>query len=325
MVLAFAFMQSLSSANAATIAVLDFQSWGASQADTESTTEGIRAALLTEGRLVALPGSDIAAGVSAATETELRAGREHASEARRLYLAGDFPGAISAATEAVSEHAAALSQVGRRAEVADAWFTLGAACAKSGLGSNAADAFAHVARLYPGYLEERATNVPTAVRTLLATAEAEAGHPQLERAEVGEVFEALDVDWVVTGSLDEVGGIEVQVWGPDEDDVKLTAALHDYILGSSEHSDTWRAIAIEIGKRAIVSDPRASGADRAQTDDEPTAEARRGDSALTNRWWFWTGAAAVIGGGVLVGYAIWEPAPVTVAGPDTWSVRISGL
>ncbi|MSP54979.1 MAG: hypothetical protein EXR69_05150 [Myxococcales bacterium] len=344
MTLAFALLHSLSAANAATVAVLDFHSWGASQAETESTTEGVRAALLTEGRLVALPGSDIAAGVSATTETELRAARGHASEARRLYLAGDLQGAISAATAAVSEHTAALSQVGRRPELADAWFTLGAACSKSGLSSTAADAFEHVAQLYPRYLKERAANVSPPARALIAAAEAATGQSQVDRTDVAEVLHALDVDWVVTGSLDEGGGIEVQVWGPGggqggkggeggdgDQDVKLIAALHDYNLGSSDPTDTWRAIAAEIGKRTAASGPARADPggtpDRAvvRSHDEPTAAARRSVDLPARRWWFWTGAAAVVGGGVLVGYALWEPAPAIVAGPDTWSVRIDGL
>ncbi len=322
-------LAALNPAAAATVAVLDFESWGASQADAETATEGLRSAILTAGFLDALPGSDIADGVSAETEGDLRAARDHAAEARRLYLSGDYPGAISAATQAVSEHANALSQVGRREEVADAWYTLGAACAKSQLTSNAADAFMHVAKLDPRYLEERATNVPSAVRPLLAAAEAAAGRPQLTHAEILQVRDALKVDWVVTGSIDDGGALEVQLWGAGGEDVKLYADFHGYSVGLPAPSidDAYNSLATDIVRKAVIAPASVSARDDEPTDERTTQPTPRPakKAGLSHEWWFWTGAVAVVGGGVAVGYAVWEPAPVQVPGPDTWSVTISGL
>ena len=315
------------SASAATVAVLDFQSWGASEADAQSATEALRGALLTAGRLDSLPGSDIAAGVSASNEPALRAARDHAAEARRLYLSGDFPGAISAATEAVSEHADALSQIGRRPEVADAWYTLGVACARSGLAANASDAFMHVARLYPRYLEERATNVPAGARTMLADAEAAVDQPQLSRVEIGEARAALHVDWIVTGSLDADGALEVQLWGPDPDDAAMELDLRGFhvTLPPPDVDETWSTLASRLATKALaLANPAAPvvhappATEAADPEDEPAAA----DDRLTRHWWFWAGAGAAVGAGALIGYAVWEPPPVDVAGPDTWSVRV---
>ena len=158
-------------AGAATVAVVDFEAWGVTHDDADLATEGVRSALLAAGKLDSLAGSDISDGVSAAAEGELRSARSHAAEARRLYLSGDYGGAVSAASLAVEEHLAAHSNVGRRAELADAWYILGVANLQRQQRLDASEAFLHVGALYPHYLEERATNVPPDARPLLAAAQ----------------------------------------------------------------------------------------------------------------------------------------------------------
>ena len=290
----------LTLARAESIAVVDFYAWDVSSDDATRATDGVRTALLEAGDLDPLPGSDIADGVSAAAESELRAARGHAAEARRAYLQKDDATAISTASAAIAEHDVALSHVGRRAEFADAWFLLGLACTRIGLTDDAQDAFAHVAALYPRYLEERAVDTPAAARTLLEAAQADAAHTRLSRQEVDQVRDALDVDWVVTGSLDAEGNLLAQVWGADADDVRLYAEVRSSVGAgpAPDMSPAYASIAAEIVRRAVVKVA-------AQVEPEPEEEQRekqvvRSDT-LTKQWWFWTAAAAVVGGGGSLG------------------------
>ncbi len=313
--------------SAATVAVVDFQAWGVSHDDADLATEGVRAALLSAGVLDSLPGSDISDGVSASTESDLRSARAHAAEARRLYLSGDYAGAVSAASEAVQEHATALSDVGRRPEFADAWYTLGVANVKLQRNIDASDAFLHVGALYPHYLEERATNVPPAATALLSAAQREAARPQIDAEEIARVRSLLRVDWVVTGAVTEEGEIVAQVWGPGTSgEVRVRAELKGYFLPVPvpEISDVYGRIAADIGRKAVLVQSVAVQADVDQPagEDEPAAPRRR---PITSQWWFWAGAGAIAGGGVLVGYSLWQPDPVQVPGEDTWSVEVTGF
>lgn len=312
-------------AHAATVAVVDFQAWGVGHDDAEFATEGVRSALLNAGVLDSLPGSDISDGVSASTESELRAARAHAAEARRLYLSGDFEGAVTAASQAVEEHATALSDVGRRPELADAWYTLGVANVKLQRNIEASEAFLHVGALYPGYLEERASNPPAAAKPLLAAAQREAGRSQLRADEIAQVRSLLHVDWIVTGAVTEEGELVVQIWGPaSSDGVRVYADLKGYFLPVPvpEQSDVFVTVAADIGRRAVLPDVVVAASEEERVEASPSGPRRH---AVTSQWWFWAGAGAVAGGGALVGYAFWEPAPVQVPGDDTWSVKVTGF
>lgn len=310
-------------AHAASVAVVDFEAWGVTHDDADLATEGVRSALLAAGKLDSLAGSDISDGVSAAAEGELRSARSHAAEARRLYLSGDYDGAVTAASLAVEEHTAAHSNVGRRAELADAWYILGVANLQRQQRLDASEAFLHVGALYPHYLEERATNVPVAARPLLAAAQREAERKELLPSEVAEVRDLLHVDWVVTGAVTEDGEIVARLWGPESTGgVRPYADLKGYFLPVPvpEVNDVYARLATEIGKRAVA--PVSAGEAEEPREEAGTAGRRQ---PLVRQWWFWAGTGAVVGGGALVGYALWEPAPVEVPGDPTWSVTVSGV
>ena len=336
-------LASLNSALAASVAVVDFQALGVAYGDGVYAAEGVRTAILMAGDLELLSGSDVAAGVSASVESDLRSAREHAGEARRLYLLGDYDGSVAVAGEAVREHRAAFSQIGRRPELADAWYILGVASVKSGLMTDAAAAFSEVIALYPDYLTARASNVPGTARVMLEAAAQEApGVDALTGEQITQVRAALRVDWVVTGSVDPGGEIVARLWGAGSDGpgasgpVRLYAEVQgNYVpVPVPEVSDVYATIASAIARAAMVpiqsvADPVAdaaagTGQDFAlapvSADDEPMRE-----RDLTQKWWFWTSAAGLIGGGALVGYALWEPPAYVIPGPDTWSVRIDGL
>jgi len=321
------FLAYLKSAMAASVAVVDFQSFGVSYDDSIYATEGVRTAILMSGDLELLSGSDVAAGVSASVEADLRAAREHAADARRLYLVEDYDGAVQAANVAVQEHRAAFSQIGRRPELADAWYTLGLACIKTGLTTDAAAAFAEVIALYPDYLSSRASNVPGSARAMMEeAAQSSPGPSRISAEQVAQVRSALNVDWVVTGSVDAGGELVARLWGPDDADA---ARIYTEVSGNfvpvpvPETSEVYDTIAASIARAAVVK----AVVPAAEPEPAPVAvvEAAPRQTGLTQKWWFWTGAAALAGGGALVGYALWEPAPYVIPGPDTWSVRIDGL
>ena len=335
-------LASLNSALAASVAVVDFQALGVAYGDGVYAAEGVRTAILMAGDLELLSGSDVAAGVSASVESDLRSAREHAGEARRLYLLGDYDGSVAVAGEAVREHRAAFSQIGRGPELADAWYILGVASVKSGLMTDAAAAFSEVIALYPDYLTARASNVPGTARVMLEEAAQEApGMDALTGEQITQVRAALRVDWVVTGSVDSGGEIVARLWGAGSDGpaasgpVRLYAEVQgNYVpVPVPEESDVYATIASAIARAAMapvqpvadaVADAAAGTGQDApapvSADDEPMQE-----RALTQKWWFWTSAAGLIGGGALVGYALWEPPAYVIPGPDTWSVRIDGL
>ena len=224
---------------------------------------------------------------------------------------------------AVEEHTAAHSNVGRRAELADAWYILGVANLQRQQRLDASEAFLHVGALYPHYLEERATNVPVAARPLLAAAQREAERKELLPSEVAEVRDLLHVDWVVTGAVTEDGEIVARLWGPESTGgVRPYADLKGYFLPVPvpEVNDVYARLATEIGKRAVA--PVSAGEAEEPREEAGTAGRRQ---PLVRQWWFWAGTGAGVGGGALVGYALWEPAPVEVPGDPTWSVTVSGV
>ena len=317
----------LNSAMAASVAVVDFQSVGVSYEDGVYATEGVRTAFLMAGDLELLSGSDVAAGVSASVEADLRAAREHAGDARRLYLVEDYDGAVLAANQAVQEHRAAFSQIGRRPELADAWYILGLACVKTGLTTDAAAAFSEVVALYPDYLESRANNVPGTARAMLEeAAQRSTGGSRVTEEQVAQVRSALHVDWVVTGSIDAGGELVARLWGPaDEGAVRIYSEVSGNFVPVPvpETSEVYETVAAAVARAAVVKvTPQEAPPERsAVASDEAASE----ETAVTQKWWFWTGAAALVGGGALVGYALWEPAPYVIPGPDTWSVRVDGL
>lgn len=277
---------------AASIAVVDLEGPLPHEV-TVAASEALREAFLTDGRLSSVSGLDIADGVSAQDEAALREGRDAAAEARRLWLGGDPEAALPRAEAAVSAHVQALSHVGRRAELADAWFLVGVCNAELGATSEAQAAFSRVLTLVPDYAQTRATRVGGVALEALSSARPDGW--VLEEAVLARVRARLGVDWVLSGRLNEDGELTLMLTGEGG------ASLISGSLGAPQ---------------TVVA---RTFAQTLATADEP---AEVGPRRLTERWWFWTGTAAVLGGAGALGYALWEPAPVEVQGPDTYSVRV---
>jgi len=206
-------------ASAATVAVLDFESYGLSFSDAQTVTQGVRDAFLEGGTLDPLSGSDIADGVSKGADDTLRQARELVSEGRRLYTAGDPSAALAPLAEAIRLHDTAFSDVGRRPELADATFLRGLCLLKAGQASAAKTAFAAAAALVPGYAKERGTRMSADAASLLAAAEdtvAKGTRATRDPGEVARIGEILAVDYVVTGWVSGGGEVSARMYASGE-------------------------------------------------------------------------------------------------------------
>lgn len=320
----------LGRAHAASVAVVDFQPDGVEYADAVTVSEGVRSALLQAGTLDLLWGDDVADGVAASAESELRAARAHVDEARRLYAMGDWEAAATAAGAAVVEHESAHARVGRRGELADAYYLLGAASMELQNAAAVDGAFARLAELYPGYVAERAPQASAAVRARVADAEDVAVVDRLPRADVAFVRDALRADWVVTGSVDASGEVVARVWGAASEpgDARLVAEVHgEFVpIPAPERSDAYARVARKVVDTvAAAPTARVEPFVREPVEDAPAERERAAAPEGRRRAWVWAGAAALLGAGGLVTWAVWEPAAVPVPGADTWSVQVEGL
>jgi hypothetical protein len=354
----------VSLASAATVAVLDFDGQGVSFTDAETVTQGVRDAFLGEGALDPLSGSDIADGVSKGQDDALRRARDLVAEGRRRYSSGDAAGALAPLTEAIGLHQAAFSDVGRRPELADADFLLGLCLLKAGRSTDAHDRFAEAVALVPHYAQERGTKMSDTAAGLLAEAEqAWAAGPRHTRsaAEAGRIGDALNVDYVVTGSVDGQGAVSARMYGDGRLVAEVKGTLEELppLPVDGAYSDLARRLAQtgHVGGAATAAvavgddggddagedldadpvetpdfgegDSHGDAPARHAADKPTSSKIRAGGSVryeqgpITQRWWFWTGAVLVAGGGgVGLWYALSEPPTEVVQDPDVWSVTV---
>lgn len=329
-------------ASAATVAVLDFDGYGVAFSDAQVATQGVRDAFLEGGRLDPLSGSDIADGVSKGQDAALARARDLVAEARRLHAAGDASGAIGPLAEALGLHEAALSDVGRRPELADATFLYGACLLKIGRSSDARARFAEAAALVPSYARERGTRMSTEAAGMLAAAEDTlAKGPRKARpvAEIARIGEALSVDYVVTGWVTGDGALAARLYAGDtllaEAKTMLEERPPQAVDGAYSAlvqrlvEDGLSAPVVAEATEAIDPEEEAAldeevelpdfgegdegdeGGDRSARAEEParsgkvkitTKGAIRTKTPLVERWWFWTAIVGAAGGGT---FGLW--------------------
>lgn len=344
-------------ASAATVAVIDFDGYGVSFEDAQTATQGVRDAFLEGGALDPLSGSDIADGVAKGADADLRHARELVAEARGRYRSGDASGALTLLTEALEMHRRALSDVGRRPELADAHYLLGLCLIKVGRASDARAHMVEATWLFPRYAKDRASDVPAAAAEMLAAAEA-ARTPRRARTtdQVATIAAGLAVDFVVTGSIEADGRVRTRLYAAERLVDEATATLSE--LPVLPIDDAYGVIARELAgavgaapepvlgpvpAAAAISEEEAEDLDREASGDPapPTvvaeesgprtgktrirdAGAMRYDHPVTETWWFWTAVVVVAsGGGAALGVALYEPPVETVVVPDTWSVSVA--
>ena len=348
----------IAAAAAATVAVLDFDGYGVPHPDAQTLTEQVRDAFLAEGLLDPLSGSDIADLAARGQESTLRKAREALAQGRARLAASDPPGAVAALRQAVELHRAARSDVGRRSEIADAWWLLGLALLRAGLDADADAAFAGAAQQYPGYVERRASEKPADAVARFARAEAalDAGAPRAPEADdIGRLGAAMSTDYVVTGFVRADGKVKARIWqdGVVVGEGAVTLATMPPDVVDPAYADLARALAGAAAGDAPAAEPPSDLVEATEPVPEPlepaaseagpqgaaldtpkpsisrpstikgTKPAPRADGAVTDRWWFWTVLAALTtGAGVGIGVALYEPAPIVEELPDAWALTV---
>jgi hypothetical protein len=317
-------------AHAASVAVLDFDGYGVSRDEALAASEALRERFLAEGLLDPLSGSDIAGGVSRGQDTALRRARELVGAARSALDGGDTEGAVALLDEAIALHERAWSDVGRRAELADARWLCALALLKAGRATEARAHAAEAVFLHPRYGRDRASQATGLAAELLRDAEAEVARaPRRVRpaADLADIGETLEVDFVVAGWLADDGRVRARLYAGPRLLGEATATLDQ--LPPLREDPAWTSLALELGGAAgavpVVEPEDAPDLDEepARATDDPVARKPAG-TRVTDQWWFWTGAFLAVGGaGTLVGYALWEPPVEVVDAPDTWTVRVA--
>ena len=334
-------------ASAATVAVLDFDGYGVSFTDAQTVTQGVRDAFLGGGALDPLSGSDIADGVSRGQDADLRRARELVAEARRQYAAGKSSDALGPVEEAIELHRTALSDVGRRPELADA-IVLDALCLlKAGRKDEARARFGDAVALVPHYVEERGTRMPTDAAALLTAAEdAQArGAKKARTAEqIGHIAEALQVDFVVTGWLNGAGNVTARLYDHEGMLVEASVELNDrppLPIDAAYNDLAGRLAAGSHGSPAEPEEPEVEEPDPKlpppdfEEGDPPPSDGKvrptkirttgtmHYDRPVYERWWFWTGIVGVAGGGAFgIWYALSEPPVEYQEEPNSWALTV---
>ena len=302
---------------AASVAVVDFDGYGVSTEDARIVSEDLRVALLARGVLDPLSGEDMADGASRGQDAALRRARELVAEGRRAMAAEDPDAAVAAVEEALALHATARSAVGHREELADAWVLFGSGLLELGRGGEAYGAFTEAVGVYPGYAAARGSGVSPGVAELLRAADAaraEAAREDRDGAEVARIAEALQVDFVVTGWVSGDGRMRALLWRNGRAVGDAEGILSDVPPPSSDA--TVREVARVLTSAAA---PPKQSVEPAEAAPRPANEV-----PVTDRWWFWTGIVAVVGGaGAAVGIVLYEPAPEVVEEPDTYTVAVA--
>ncbi len=255
-------------ASAATVAVLDFDGYGVSFTEAQTATQGMRDAFLEEGQVDPLSGSDIADGVSRGLDGGLRRARELVAEGRRLYTGGDPAAALAPLTEAVGLHASAYSDVGRRPEMADATFLLGLCLLKAGRATEARERFDKVVSLVPHYAAERYQKMPENAAALLDAAEAAlSSGPRTVRTadEMRRIGAALNVDYVVTGSVNGEGALYAKIFADGRLLSEVKGALEEMPPGPMDGA--YVALAKRLGAAGLAGESAPEGG--AGEDDRP--------------------------------------------------------
>lgn len=275
------FLALLPIASAASVAVLDFDAYAVPHEDAQFVAEQVRDTFLAERWLDPMSSTDLAETTVRGHEAELAEARENVAAGRARWQAGDAAGAAARWERAVALHYAARSDIARRAELADAAWSLAMALDGAGDPDGARVALETVARMFPGYDQTRASERPPALVETFRAAEAarlRAEPTRWAEAALAELEDTLGVDYVITGSVRSDGRLTARIYDAGallyESSAMLTTSPP--ALFDPAYEAVAGELAAAVGARAETSDPRA-----AQEEDEATKEdeARDDDEA----------------------------------------------
>lgn len=223
-------MSLCTTARAAEIAVLDFDSFGMTHDDASLISQGFRDAFLEEGRFFPLEGYDISDRLGSGRESDLSQARSLVAEARTQLNAGQASQAIQMLEEAERLHRSAGSHVARRAQLSDVYFFLGQAQLRTKRSAEARASFVKMLQTYPGYLETRAGSVSPGVTRAVEEAASERAQRDRELADAGEVqaiSRRLRVPSVVVGVVDSNGQLKVRFFQNGQIQGEIQRVLQD--------------------------------------------------------------------------------------------------
>ena len=198
----------------AELAVLDLDGYGLPYDDVLLVTQGLRDAVLEEGSFYPLDEFEIADRLSEGHQSELEEAREEVAEGRRALELGSAGYALMQLSDALRLHETVGSPIGRRPELADAYYFTGVALLRSGRSREAAEHFLETERLFSSYLDTRAPAPSASIRSayeraVAALADADRSFPPT--AELQAIADRLRVDALIVGWIDDEAAIQARL------------------------------------------------------------------------------------------------------------------
>lgn len=187
---------------------------GTEQAALDLAVRGVASAVQSEGGVIAVYDTDLISRFGAKAEDALASARDALSEGRRLLQEGDADLALAFLQQAVDAHEEAGSEVTRRAEAADAHYSLGRAALMTYDRDKARTEFRRAIVLVPDYMTTRADAVNADIQALADEAtEALAARPprKLSADGVQTLETRLGVTCLVHGAVDADGDLSLNV------------------------------------------------------------------------------------------------------------------
>ena len=200
----------LPTADAAEIAVLDFDGYGVSHDDAILVSQGFRDAFLESGAFFPIEAYDITERYTEGFEDDVARARELMGSGRRALDAGNLSDALGRFGAARDLHERAGSHLARRPEAADVDYFLGLTYIRQGRTARAQEALERTLRLYPSYDSFRATQQNNQVSIVFERAKASilsAGRSVLNPDEAQDIASRLRVSAVLSGYIDDQGEI----------------------------------------------------------------------------------------------------------------------
>lgn len=187
---------------------------GTRYADLERTVRGIVAAVQSEGGVVPLYDLELAARLGETSEERLKTARASLAEGRRMLNEGDADIALAFLEEAVQAHKDSGSDVVRRPELADAYYTLARARLATYDNDGARSDVRRAIQLIPDYMDTRADAVNPEILALAADAAATlADRPPRKLSPDGAdaLSTQLGVECIAHGSVAANGALSLTV------------------------------------------------------------------------------------------------------------------
>jgi tetratricopeptide (TPR) repeat protein len=342
-----------SAALAQDVAVMDFDGYGLPYDEVQMGAQGFRDAFLEDGAWSPLSEYEIASRLAAGHEAGISEARRLVAQARTELDKGSYDRALDLLKQALELHDDAGSAWARRPEAADVHTFMGQALLARGRKAEALDQLTEALYLYPGYPEHRASSLSPQMRQAFDEAEArldEAGPRKHSNSELQGLADRLDVEAVVVGYVsldgliyarmvrdgDLVGEVEQELMVvPPYPGEPIYLQMVGGLLGGAgvfeeaeqrEQGSGFQDISSYEERSVDTLDeaPEPRQRRRRAAEDEGmgtiSGDKRRApgaDKPVVQRWWFWTGAAALAGGaGGLIYWTSQDAgdAPATVTG-----------